>query len=83
MFIHNNLFSLVCKSDGISFNQSRYDELEPNFKVVDNVISDKRFKSFIEYEYKPKKVQSPITNKLVYNSDTFNQIKAVPFCSCM
>ena len=30
-------------------------EQKLNFEVVDNVLSDKRVKSFNKYEYKPKK----------------------------
>ena len=53
--IHNIHFCLIWKSNNISFNQVIESELKPNFKVVDNVISDKHVKSYIKYEYKPKK----------------------------
>ena len=65
--IYNNYFCLIWKSQNISFNQVIENELKPNFKVVDNVISDKRVKSFIKSEYKPKKVQSQLTNMVVYD----------------
>ena len=52
--IHNNHFCLIWKSKGTSFNKVIEDELKPNFKVVDNVVSDKHVKSFIEYEYNTK-----------------------------
>ena len=55
------------------------DEIKPNFKVVDNVVSDKQFKSFIKYEYKPEKVQSPTTNIVVYGLETFKKTRAVPY----
>ena len=48
--IHENHFCLIWKSDGISFNQVIEDKLKPNFKIVDNLISDKHVKSFIKYE---------------------------------
>ena len=83
LFIYNNHFCLIWKSNGISFNQVIEDELKPNFKVVDNVISDKHVKSFIKYHYKPKKVQSPLTNIVVYFLETFNKSRAVPNCSCI
>ena len=51
---HNNHFCLNWKSDNVSFNQVIENELKPNFKVVDNVVSDKHVKSFIKYEYNPK-----------------------------
>ena len=81
--IHNNHFCLIWKSDNDSFNQVIEDELKPNFKVVDNVISDKHVKGFIKYEYNPKKVKSPLTNIIVYDLETFNKNKAVPYCSCI
>ena len=52
LYIYNNHFSLIWKSNGMSFNQA-IKELEDNFKVVDNVISDKHVKSFIKDEYNP------------------------------
>ena len=81
--IHNNHFCLIWKSESISFNQAIQDELKPNFKVVDNVISDKHVKGFIKYEYNPKKVKSPLTNIVVYDLETFNKTRAVPYCSCI
>ena len=53
--IHINHFCLIWKSDRISFNQVIENQLKPNFRVVDNVISDKHVKGFIKYEYNPKK----------------------------
>ena len=82
-FIYNNHFCLIWKSDGVSFNQVVEHELKPNFKVVDSVVSDKHVKSFIKYEYNPKKVKSPLTNIVVYDLETFNKIRGVPYCSCI
>ena len=81
--IHQNHFCLIWKSDRISFNHVIENELKPNFKVFDNVVSDKHIKSFIKYEYNPKKVKSPLTNIVVYDLETFNKIRAVPYCSCI
>ena len=44
--IHNNHFCLIWKSDGVSFVEA-IKELKDNFKVVDNVISDKHVKIYI------------------------------------
>ena len=55
LFIYNNHFCLIWKSDGISFEKA-ITELKDNFKVVDNVLSDKHVKSFIKNEYNPKKL---------------------------
>ena len=80
--IHNNHFCLIWKSDGVSFVEA-IKELKENFKVVDNVISDKHVKSYIKYEYKPKKVQSQLTNMIVYDIETFSTIKCVPYANCI
>ena len=81
--MHKNHFCLSWKSNGISFNQAEENELKPNFKVVDNVLSDKHVESSIKKEYKPKKVQSQLTNMIVFDSETFNTYKAVPYGNCI
>ena len=80
--IHNNHFCLIWKSDRVSFEKA-IKELKDNFKVIDNVISDKHVKSFIKYEYKPIKVQSQLTNVVVYDIETFSTIKCVPYANCI
>ena len=80
--IHNNHFCLIWKSDRVSFEKARK-ELKDNFRVVDNVISDKHVESFIKYEYKPKKVQSQLTNMVVYDIETFSTIKCIPYANCI
>ena len=77
---HNNHFCLIWKSVGVSFDKA-IPELKQNFKVVDNVISDKHVKSYIKYEYKPKKVQSQLTNMIVFDKETFSTIKCVPYAN--
>ena len=80
--IHNNHFCLIWKSDGVSFEKA-IKELKDNFQVVDNVISDKHVRSFIKYEYKPKKVQSQLTHVIIYDIETFSTIKCVPYANCI
>ena len=46
----SNHFCLFWKSQNINFNQVIENEIKPNFKVVDNVISNKHVKSFVKYE---------------------------------
>ena len=47
LFIHNNHFCLIWKSNGISFNQVIEKQVKPNFKLVDIVISDRHVKIFL------------------------------------
>ena len=78
--IHNNHFCLIWKTNGFSFDRA-IKELKDNFKVIDNVITDKHVTSYIKYEYKPKKVQSQLTNMVVCDTETFNTIKCVPYAN--
>ena len=39
LFLHNNNFCLIWKSEGVSFNQD-IRELKDNFKLVDNSITE-------------------------------------------
>ena len=55
LFTSNNHFCLIWESNTIIFNQA-IEELKLNFKVVDNVISDKHIKSPIKFEYDRKKI---------------------------
>ena len=80
--IHNIHFCLIWKTDGISFDRA-IKQLKDNFRVVDNVISDKHVKSFIKYEYKTIKVQSQLTNMVVFDIETFSTIKCVPYTNCI
>ena len=40
-------------------------------------------KSFIKHEYNPEKFKSPLTNINIYDLESFNKIRAVPYCSCL
>ena len=59
LFIYNNHSCLIWKSHNVPFNQA-IKELRTNFPNVDFVISDQHVKSFINYEYDHKEVQSPL-----------------------
>ena len=58
-------------------------KLKLNFKVIDNVISDKHVKSFFKHEYKPEEVQSPLSNNIVFDLETDKKDRAVPYCNCI
>ena len=60
LFIYNIHFCLTWKSTGLSFNQAKED-LKTNFKIFDDVISDKQFKILLYLNMILKKVQSPLT----------------------
>ena len=52
--MHKNHFCLIWMSRDVNFNKAIEDELEKNFKVVDNCITDKHVESYFEYEHKQK-----------------------------
>ena len=78
LYMYKNHFCLIWESNGIRFKKA-IEELKLNFKVDDSVISDKRGKSFIEDEYKITKVQSQLTNMIIYDLKAFNTDRAVPY----
>ena len=79
--MYKNNLCLIWKSKGISCNKT-IEQLKLNVKVVDNVICDKHVKSFNKYEYKPKKVQSQLTNMVVHDMESFNTDRAIPYAIC-
>ena len=77
LFLYNNHFCLIWKSDGVSFNRG-IKELKDNFKIVDNYITEENVISHFKYEFKPKKFDSHLTNFIVYDFETHNTDRAKP-----
>ena len=48
LFLYNNNFCLNWKSQGVSFNQA-IQEMNDNFKLVDNYITEENVKSYFIY----------------------------------
>ena len=80
--IHNIHFCLFWKSNDNSFNQA-IKGLKLHFDLIVSGTSDKHGNSFIKYEYKPTKVQSPLTNIILYDLETYIKDRAIPYCSCI
>ena len=55
LFLFNNHFCLIWKSEGINFKQA-VRELKDYFKIIDNYITEENVESFFEYKYIPKKL---------------------------
>ena len=75
-------FCLISKSNFVSFKKA-IEEFKLNFKVVDNVISDKHDKGFIKYEYKLKKVEPRLTNSILYDIETFDTDRFGSYSICI
>ena len=56
------------------------EEVELNFKYINNkVSSDVNVNKFKEYKFNPKKVDSQLNNVIVYDIETYNKDKAIPY----
>ena len=78
LYLCNNHFCLIWKSQGVSFNQA-IRELKDNFKMVDNYISEENVTSHFKYEFIPKKIESHLTNFIVNDLETHNTDRAHPY----
>ena len=47
--MYQNPFCLIWKSNGIKFNKV-IEKVNINFRIVDNILSEKHVKIFIKYE---------------------------------
>ena len=81
LYFYKIHFCLIWKSEGVSFNQA-IQELKDNFKIVDNFITEENVKSRFEYMYKPKKIESHLTNFITYDLETQNTDRARPNIFC-
>ena len=54
LYLYNNHFCLIWKSEVVSFNQA-IKELKDYIKKVDNYITEENVKSHFKYEFIPKK----------------------------
>ena len=78
LFLFNNHFCLVWKSEGVSFKQA-VQELKDNFKMVDNFVTEENVISHFKYEFTPKKIESLLTNFIVYDLETYSSDRARPY----
>ena len=81
LFLYNNHFCLIWKSENDSFKQV-IKELKDNFKLVDNYITEENAKSYFEYIYKPKEIESHLANLIVYDLEAHNTDRARPYVFC-
>ena len=57
--------------------------MKDNFKIVNNFITEENVKSYFEYIYKPKKIESHLTNLITYDLETHNTDRARPYVFCI
>ena len=79
LFLHNSHFCLIWKSESVSFNQA-IKEMKDNFKIVDNYVTEENVNSHFKYDFIQKKIESHLTNFIVYNIEAHNTDRARPYC---
>ena len=79
LYLYNNHFCVIWKNENISFKDA-VKELKDNFKIVDNYITEENVSSHFKYEYIPKKINSHLTNFIVYDIETYSSDRARPYC---
>ena len=78
LYLYNIHFCVIWKSENVSFNQA-VKELKDNFKMVDNYITEENVNACFKYEFTPKKIESHLTNFIVYDVETHNTNRARPY----
>ena len=78
LHLFNIQFCLLWKSETTNFKQA-IKELRDNFKIVDKLITEENVGSHFEYEFIPKKIESYLTNFIVYDLEPQNTDRARPY----
>ena len=78
LYLYNNHFCLIWKSQGKNFKHA-IQELKDNFKIVDNYITEENVNAHFKYDFVPKKIESHLTNFIVYDLETHNTDRARPY----
>ena len=82
LFVRKNHFCLIWKTQNVSF-KSEKDKVKTIFKCVDNYVCGKHVISVIKYECKPQKVQTQLTNTIVFDLQTYNTDRALLHSVCI
>ena len=72
---------LICKSENVSFKDA-IKELKDSFKIIDTFITEENVNYHFEFRYKPKKIESHLTNFFVYDLGTHNGDRTRPYVFC-
>ena len=75
LYLHNNHFCCIW---GDSLKKA-VEEVESNFKLVNNYVISTIVNNHREYNFKPKKIESQLANVCVYDIETYNKDRAVPY----
>ena len=81
LYLYKHQFCLIWKAEGVSFTLA-INELKNNFKIVENYITEENVTSHFKYEFNPNKIESHLTNFIVYDLETHNTNRARPYLYC-
>ena len=81
LFLYKNHFCLIWRSQRDSFIQA-IQELKDKFKIIDNYITEKNVNSHFKYEFIPKKIESHLSNFILYDLETHKTDRARPYVIC-
>ena len=79
LYLHNNHFCVIWKTERVGFNRA-VRELKDNLQIVNNYITEENVNSHFKYEFIPKKIESHLTNFIIYDIETHNIDRARPYC---
>ena len=79
LFLYNYLFCLIWRSEDVSYNQA-IEKLENDFQIDDNFIAEENIISHFKYEFIPMKIDSHLTDFIVFDLETHNTDRARPHC---
>ena len=75
LYLHKNH---ICVIWGDSLKKA-VKEVEANFKFINTEVSELNVHNFKEYKFNPRKVANQVTNVCLYDIETFNRDRAVPY----
>ena len=75
LYLHNNHFCCIW---GDSLKKA-VEELQVNFKLVNNFVNCYFVNKYVEYNFKPNTIESQLNNVCVYDIETYNKDRAVPY----
>ena len=81
LYLSNNHFCSIWKSEGVSFNQA-IKELKDIFEIIDKYLTEENVRCYFEYIHRPKKIESHLTNFITYDLETHNTDRARPYVFC-
>ena len=82
LYLENNHFCLIWRSEGVSLNDVEKSDWKDKFKKIDTYITEENVKSLFKNIYIPKIIQSHLNIFITYDLETHNTDRARPYVFC-